>query len=77
MYFAFSACINLTNVTFLGVIPSNGINNEAFGDPHWSYKNENTGFTAGSYIGDLRTKYLAGGIGTYTRVSGSSTWTKQ
>jgi hypothetical protein len=29
-------------------------------------------------LGDLRDKYLAGGIGTYTRPSGSSTtWTKQ
>jgi hypothetical protein len=25
----------------------------------------------------LRNKYLAGGIGTYTRTSGSNTWTKQ
>jgi len=29
------------------------------------------------YPGDLRSKYLAGGIGTYTRPSGSDTWTKQ
>ena len=28
-------------------------------------------------IGDLRAKYLAGGPGTYTRPSGSNTWTKQ
>jgi hypothetical protein len=29
-------------------------------------------------LGDLRDKYLAGGIGTYTRPSGTSkTWTKQ
>jgi len=25
----------------------------------------------------LRAKYLAGGKGTYTRVSGSTTWTKK
>jgi len=25
----------------------------------------------------LRDKYLAGGIGTYTRASGGTTWTKQ
>jgi uncharacterized repeat protein (TIGR02543 family) len=31
-----------------------------------------------SFPGDLRTKYLAGGVGTYTRPNGSSTtWTKQ
>jgi len=31
------------------------------------------------FPGDLRSKYLAadGGIGTYTRPSGSDTWTKQ
>ena len=29
------------------------------------------------FPGDLRDKYLAGGIGTYTRESGSNTWTKQ
>jgi hypothetical protein len=28
-------------------------------------------------LGDLRTKYLAGGPGTYTRARGSNTWTKQ
>jgi len=30
-----------------------------------------------SFPGDLRTKYLAGGIGTYTRPIGSDMWTKQ
>jgi len=30
-----------------------------------------------SFPGDLRYKYLAEGIGTYTRPSGSNTWTKQ
>jgi hypothetical protein len=29
------------------------------------------------FIGDLRVKYLAGGIGTYTRVEGSEIWTKE
>jgi len=28
-------------------------------------------------LGDLRAKYLIGGIGTYTRQNGSNTWTKQ
>jgi len=30
-----------------------------------------------SFPGDLRDKYLAGGVGTYTREKGSNTWTKQ
>jgi hypothetical protein len=30
-----------------------------------------------SFPGDLRAKYLAGGIGTYKRASGSDTWTKE
>jgi len=30
-----------------------------------------------SFPGDLRTKYLSGGPGTYTRQRGSNTWTKQ
>jgi len=29
------------------------------------------------FKGDLRKKYHAGGIGTYTREKGSKTWTKQ
>jgi len=36
-----------------------------------------SGFTAQAFDGDLREKYLAGGVGTYTRSAGSSTWTKQ
>jgi hypothetical protein len=34
-------------------------------------------FNDRSFDGDLREKYLAGGIGTYTHESGSYTWTKQ
>jgi len=34
-------------------------------------------FHSSAFPGDLRAKYLAGGIGTYTRPKGSSTWTKQ
>jgi len=30
-----------------------------------------------TFPGDLRDKYLAEGIGTYTRETGSNTWTKQ
>jgi hypothetical protein len=28
-------------------------------------------------LGDLRGKYLSGGIGTYMRASGGSVWTKR
>jgi len=37
------------------------------------------GETGIAYIGDLREKYLAagGGIGTYTRPPGGTTWMKQ
>ena len=30
-----------------------------------------------AFLGDLREKYLAGGIGTYTRAANGETWTKQ
>ena len=42
--------------------------------------NPSSGFNDHTFLslGDLRDKYLAGGIGTYTRTSGSSyTWTKK
>jgi hypothetical protein len=65
---AFLDCKRLTSVKFKGTIPSIDLDNCAFGNPEYS----------SSYIGDLRDKYLAGGIGTYTRPSGESmTWTKQ
>jgi len=59
---AFYDCKSLTSVTFQSSITSANL----------SYN--------GPFPGDLRTKYFAkgGGIGTYTRPSGSSnTWTKQ
>jgi len=37
----------------------------------------NLDFSVFYKLGDLWEKYLAGGIGTYTRTSGSNTWTKQ
>jgi uncharacterized protein YjdB len=58
---AFSGCTVLTSVIFQGTIPSTGLASSAF-------------------PGDLRTKYLAttgGGIGTYTRPSDDTIWTKQ
>jgi len=60
----FYRCDSLTSVTFEGTISSSGFHTNALGTPN--------------NIGDLRTKYLAGGIGTYTRPSTTSTtWTKQ
>jgi hypothetical protein len=66
---AFSSCTSLTSVTFQSEIASNNLHSDAFGKI--GYIN--------TYIGDLRDKYLAtgGGIGTYTRPSGGTTWTKQ
>jgi len=61
---AFHGCTSLTSVTFNGTIPINKLDNSAFGE------------LSGS-IGDLRTKYSAGGRGTYTRASSSTTWTKK
>ena len=57
---AFYGCTRLTSVTFNGTINSS------------NFSSSNT------FPGDLRAKYLAegGGIGTYTRTSGSNTWTK-
>jgi uncharacterized repeat protein (TIGR02543 family) len=61
---AFSECTSLTSVTFQGTISSSGLNNDAFYG-----------------LGDLREKFYAtdkinGTPGTYTRASGSNTWTK-
>jgi len=36
----------------------------------------NNFYPSSEFPGDLRGKYLAGGIGTYTRPAGGSTWTK-
>jgi hypothetical protein len=60
---AFDDCENLTSVTFQGTITSDNLSD-----------GDRFGFT---FPGDLRTKYLAGGPGTYTRPSGSDTWTKR
>ena len=62
---AFSGCTGLTSVTFQGAV-------DIF---HYSAFGSVDGI---EYIGDLSDKYLAGGIGTYTRPNTSSlTWTKQ
>jgi uncharacterized protein YjdB len=59
----FAGCTNLTRVEFKCTIPSSDF---------YSFNDYPV------FPGDLRSKYLGGGIGTYTRPSGSSlTWTKQ
>jgi len=61
---AFSGCTSLTSVTFQGTITANNFNSTT------------------PFPGDLRDTYLAylaggGGIGTYTRTSGGTEWTKK
>jgi hypothetical protein len=65
--YAFRNCTGLTSVTFQGTITPGNLNANAFGQVGWS-----------DSIGDLRAKYLAGGVGTYTRSGSGSTavWTK-
>jgi len=61
---AFSHCTSLVSVTFEGNITSANFAENTF---HYS-----------GVSSDLKGKYLAGGIGTYTRPNGTSmTWTKQ
>jgi len=59
----FTNCSSLTSVTFLGTISAN------------NFIIDENNIT--SFSGDLREKYLSGGIGTYTREAGSEIWTKQ
>ena len=60
---AFDDCSSLTSITFKGTIARDRF-----------YGGDNLA----SDLGDLREKYLAGGIGTYTRPDGySRTWTKK
>jgi hypothetical protein len=79
---AFFNCTSLAGVTIPNSVTS--IGNSAFAQctSLTSVKFEGTitsaNFsTSDPFPGDLRTKYLAGGIGTYTRPSGGTTWTKQ
>jgi len=86
---AFSGCTSLTSITIpssVTTIDKDGhIDTGAFSGCTrlTSVKFEGTiirnDFGEFSFPGDLRSKYLAadGGIGTYTRQSGGSTWTKQ
>jgi len=66
---AFYRCNNLTSVKFEGTITADKFGSSTFGDVI---------IFISPFDGDLRDKYLAGGIGTYTRPNGDSTmWTKQ
>jgi len=60
---SFASCLSLTSVTFLGTISAN------------NFIIDEDNIT--SFSGDLREKYLSGGIGTYTREADSEIWTKQ
>jgi len=63
---AFFGC-GLTSVTFQGKINPDNFSSNVSGEPS----------NGEHYIGDLRDKYLAGGIGRYTRPNNSiKTWTK-
>jgi len=63
-YGAFKSCPKLTSVTFEKKIPSD----------HVGSFNENNQFES-PFDGDLPSKFDYGGAGTYTRSSGSNTWT--
>jgi len=71
---AFDGCTSLTSITFKGTISSSDFDSTAF---RW--------MTAGNgsssiWTTDLRNKYLAGGVGTYTTpapLNENSKWTKQ
>jgi len=63
---AFYYCTSLVSVTFQGLIPF--LHEYAFS----SMLSDSTGS-----LGNLRNMYFTGGIGTYTRTSSRSDWTKQ
>jgi hypothetical protein len=64
-HWAFAWSDNLTSVTILGIINENDFFIDAF------QLDKEDGLV------DLRDKYLAGGIGTYTRAANGAIWTKQ
>jgi len=72
---AFSYCNSLTNVTFKGRITADNISSGGrgyVGQPPFGYST----FWEPSFDGDLKEKYLTGGIGTYKKASDGK-WIKQ
>jgi hypothetical protein len=69
---AFTDCQLLTSVTFEGKIDAKNFQGKEKEETSYGYF-----FHDGTFDGDLRDKYLAGGIGTYTRAPRSDTWTKK
>jgi len=68
---AFETCRRLTTVTFEG----SAITRANFGRN--AFPQNNNIFSLGDGGNNLRTAYLAGGAGTYTRTAGGSDWAKQ
>jgi hypothetical protein len=68
-FWAFEGCTSLTSVTFQGII-----SDDKFGG---LFTNDDDTWFVNGFDGDLRDKYLAGGIGTYTRDSDGWEWTKK
>jgi K+-transporting ATPase c subunit len=66
--YAFSDCEALTSVTFAedSAIADEQFGNNAFPQDYYSWGGDN-----------LRTSYLSGGAGTYTRLANGDIWTKQ
>jgi hypothetical protein len=80
---AFLGCRSLESVTILGSVTSigytafylcDGLTSVTF---EGSISPENFSDGYDTFPGDLRAAYFAGGAGTYTRPSGSETWTKE
>jgi Bacterial surface proteins containing Ig-like domains len=68
--FAFYWCTSLTSVTFQGTIAAENLGSNV------TFDDNSTSFVS-PFNDDLLDKYLAGGIGTYTRETNGYTWTKQ
>jgi len=78
----FQSCTSLTSITIPNSVTSIGYNafyncSSLASVTFQGVITSNNFSSSNSFPGDLRDKYLAGGIGTYTRASGSETWTKK